>query len=393
MPEDLIDPTGSSHDVQEASNNAQIPSNRDQKSPLDKMPDSNEDEENSGMKAEEFRGGVLVKDEIETLGLIKLPDDEHEDCRCYKHASYDLRLGRDYVMPRVLNNNNQLEVLSCEENGILEIQPFASVIISSYESVSLPNYVCGRFDLRIKHALEGLIVQMGTQVEPGYTGQLFALLHNVSQERKRLKFKDYETRPFTVEFFYTSKPTSPPQSQKKTIKDFIPVNYATGGLDHVLKKMEEVQKEIKDVSTDFNAKKIVFTTSVIAVVLISLISSIIPFMLSKFTYDKDDFPIANTKMIVDIQSASKKAKEEAEIIDQVLQKIVERYPILLDKNKGPQDPKAENLGNHSKPEYYYLNRIILLKERRESLLKGPLRDDEINSIDNEINSLMKKIKE
>ena len=128
-----------------------------------------------------------------------MPDAEYDDSRCYQPANYDLRLGAEYVMP---HKDSQLQISRCDSNGMLTIQPFGTAIVSTYESVFLPNNVVGRFNLRLTHALEGLIVQMGTQVEPDYEGPLFALLHNISDQPKSLKFRDYDTRPFTIEFYY-----------------------------------------------------------------------------------------------------------------------------------------------------------------------------------------------
>jgi deoxycytidine triphosphate deaminase len=183
--------------------------------------------------------GVLVEEEIRSLQLIRAPElgreeEWREEERCYQPASYDLRLGAEYVMPR---KDDQLVISRCDTSGLLTIEPFATSIVSTYEWVALPSNVVGRFNLRVQPTLEGLMVQMGTQVEPNYKGPLIALLHNISNRPINLKFRDFDTRPFTIEFSYTSQRSGPPAARKKlrkTFKDFIPPNYARGGMNLVI---------------------------------------------------------------------------------------------------------------------------------------------------------------
>jgi len=132
---------------------------------------------------EPTRNGVLIKQDIQSLNLIEVSDGQaHEEPRCYKPASYDLRLGHEYIIPGEDDEGLQhAKILDCRQtdNKVL-IKPFSSVIVCTYEIVKLPPNVVGKFNLRIKQAFRGLIVQMGTQVEPYYHGRLFALLQNIT---------------------------------------------------------------------------------------------------------------------------------------------------------------------------------------------------------------------
>lgn len=122
--------------------------------------------------------GVLVDAEIRKLELIEVPESDGQNQQCFKPASYDLRLGHEYIQPgNVVRGLNVPEILDCRNNGgRVCIEPFSSIIVSTYEIVRLPDNVVGKFNLRIKQAFRGLIVQMGTQVEPNYRGRLYALL-------------------------------------------------------------------------------------------------------------------------------------------------------------------------------------------------------------------------
>ncbi len=80
------------------------------------------------------------------------------------------------------------------------------MFFSTYEKVKLPNNIAGRFDLRIQWALQGLILQVGTQIEPGYEGRLFGLLHNFSKKEICIPTT---SRILTAEFYYTSKEAEP----------------------------------------------------------------------------------------------------------------------------------------------------------------------------------------
>lgn len=147
--------------------------------------------------------GILTRSEIERLGLIKC---DKADPQCFKPASYDLRLGEEYMLPGKadrVGNRGHPTIRFCTAAPLV-IPPFSSVLVSTYERVELPLNVVGRFNLRVRMAFKGLVVQMGTQVEPGYKGRLFAIIQNITEERVEIKYADYATRPFTIEFQYTT---------------------------------------------------------------------------------------------------------------------------------------------------------------------------------------------
>jgi hypothetical protein len=313
------------------------------------------------------RFGVLIKEEIKNLKLIQA---SHYDERCYKPASFDLRLGSEYVTPR---KDGQFKVGRCGKNGMLTIEPFSTAIVSTYECVKLPNNVVGRFNLRIDHALDGLIVQMGTQVEPEYEGPLFALLHNISGQPRNLKFRDYDTRPFTIEFSYTSQPLPPDEERAakkrvKSLRDFVSPNYARGGIDLVLKELERVSKSLE-------ARKTILLTAGVLAVLIALVSILVPFMLSKFTYDKDYFPIVTADAIAAMKYGPNHSNN-AEIVKEVLRELEARPSGLPFVSR----------------DRFYVDRLEQLRARRDSIKKDSPSSAELKAIQKEIDEIIELLK-
>lgn len=133
-------------------------------------------------------GGVITGAQIERLGIIVQMDKE----QCLKESSYDLRLGAEY-----LDIDGEIKKLT-DDSPKLTIPPYGAMVISTYENLKMPNNLVGRFDLRIQYGLRGLMLQVGTQVEPEYKGKLFGLLFNLSDSDVDLYYK--QSRIFTIEF-------------------------------------------------------------------------------------------------------------------------------------------------------------------------------------------------
>jgi len=191
------------------------------------------------------RTGVLIKEDIEQLRLIEFPDGETpEDALCYKPASYDLRLGAQYVIPGLIDEGTggEARILDCTSIGELVIEPFASVVVCTYEIVNLPANVVGKFNLRIKQAFRGLIVQMGTQVEPNYRGRLFALLQNITDQKVKIKYKHLDHRLFTIEFYYTAGVTDAKFVVALQMENFLKDIKLSKTLNRILDEAERKEK-------------------------------------------------------------------------------------------------------------------------------------------------------
>jgi deoxycytidine triphosphate deaminase len=126
--------------------------------------------------------GVLLSDRIrrycKEYQLI-WPFDED---KLLKPAAYDLTVGRNY------SKLGNIEALS--EGKDLEIGPYQVAIIETYETLNLPEFLIGRWNIRIKLAYKGLLWVGGAQVDPGFRGHLCCPVYNLSTELVRLHFRD-----------------------------------------------------------------------------------------------------------------------------------------------------------------------------------------------------------
>jgi dUTPase len=146
--------------------------------------------------------GVLTGPDIRSLGIIS----SNSEDSCYKSASYDLRISRDYAESGDHGSQGLIQRRTADNKPIV-IPRFGALLVSTLEHVRMPLDVCGRFDLRVSYAYEGLFVQMGTQVEPGYQGPLAALVQNISDQDIEIPYWDLDqSRLFTIEFHILRKP-------------------------------------------------------------------------------------------------------------------------------------------------------------------------------------------
>jgi deoxycytidine triphosphate deaminase len=119
---------------------------------------------------------------------------------CIKPATYDLRLGEEYI------KEGRFEKLDEKTKPYLEIPQHDVVIVSSYETVNLPNNIVGRFGIRLGLVMKGLVLANEPQIDPGSKGRMFCILYNLSDEPIIIA---YETTFATIEFQTTESPAPP----------------------------------------------------------------------------------------------------------------------------------------------------------------------------------------
>ncbi|HEY7337247.1 MAG TPA: hypothetical protein VH639_20320 [Bryobacteraceae bacterium] len=124
--------------------------------------------------------GVLLSDQIQRYcqqyQLISPFDPE-----LLKPAGYDLRVGRNY------SKNGQHFALN--DGMELEIEPYQVAIIETYETLNMPEFLIGRWNIRVQLAYEGLLWVGGAQVDPGFRGYLCCPIYNLSTKPVALKFR------------------------------------------------------------------------------------------------------------------------------------------------------------------------------------------------------------
>ncbi|MBY6049418.1 dCTP deaminase domain-containing protein [Vannielia litorea] len=195
--------------------------------------------------------GFLLKKDIRDLKIISEGSAEH----CFKPASYDLRIGDLYVSTDGKQQFAREPLQGCN----VVVPPLGSLIVSTREFLRMPGNVVGDFDLRIKLAVKGLFVQMGTQVEPHYKGRLFAIIHNVTASPVELKWGgDDAERIFTIQFAFTNGVAEEPEELKefRTLRNFLEnTEFAENQIGGLLKLVEENRDELKTAMTKIESSK------------------------------------------------------------------------------------------------------------------------------------------
>lgn len=103
--------------------------------------------------------GVLLSDRIEYY------------CRDYelvspfeadllRPAGYDLRVGRNYSI------RGERKLL--DDDGEFEIKPYQVAIIETLETINMPRFLIGRWNVRVKKAYQGLLWVGGAQGRSGF---------------------------------------------------------------------------------------------------------------------------------------------------------------------------------------------------------------------------------
>lgn len=126
--------------------------------------------------------GVLLSDRIEFYckHYDLITPFNSEDLR---PAAYDLRVGDYYSVA----GGGSVELQPGDE---ITIPPYQVAIIQIRETLNLPLFIIGRWNIRVKHAYKGLLWVGGAQVDPGWRGKLCCPIYNLSSKPVRLRHGD-----------------------------------------------------------------------------------------------------------------------------------------------------------------------------------------------------------
>jgi deoxycytidine triphosphate deaminase len=126
--------------------------------------------------------GVLLSDAIkhyvDEFDLIR-PFDENN----LKPACYKLTIGDEYS---VGGRTHRISPASPENE--LKIPRFEVAIIKTRETLNLPRFLIGRWNIQVKRAYQGLIWVGGPQVDPGWAGNLCCPIYNLSDQEVTLRY-------------------------------------------------------------------------------------------------------------------------------------------------------------------------------------------------------------
>lgn len=124
--------------------------------------------------------GVLLSDQIQyycqNFNLI-----DEWDPSCLRPAGYDLRVGSNVSI------RGENKVLRDFES--ISIGPYQVAVIETYERLNMPEFLIGRWNIRVALAYDGLLWVGGAQVDPGFRGHLACPIYNLSDKDVSLTFK------------------------------------------------------------------------------------------------------------------------------------------------------------------------------------------------------------
>ncbi len=197
--------------------------------------------------------GVLLSDEIEFYA---------EHCKLIvpfnrdnlKPAAYELTVGDEYFL------NGEYRSLDAAANGdsIIRIPPFEVAVLKTAEILCLPRYIIGRWNIKVKHAYSGLLWVGGPQVDPGWVGNLFCPIYNLSDKPVALHVGDQ----IAVMDFVKTTPYDKTKSTKELLRYLYPPNrriiedYQIDDLRSALftnasQKLVEFEEEIRNMTARF----------------------------------------------------------------------------------------------------------------------------------------------
>lgn len=120
--------------------------------------------------------GVLLSDVIRHYCLwfeLISPFDEAN----LKPANYKLTIGDEYAI-----GGEIYPLPDSSGNNEVRIPPFAVAIIKTKETINMPPFLIGRWNIQVRRAYQGLVWVGGPQVDAGYVGHLFCPIYNLSDK-------------------------------------------------------------------------------------------------------------------------------------------------------------------------------------------------------------------
>ena len=139
-------------------------------------------------------GAVLLNDEIEHYCTNDPPLISPFDRDNLKPARYQLTLGNE---ARVGG-----KTVHIDQSNPLVIPAHQVAIVRTDETLNIPRFLIGRWNLRVDMVYKGLLWVGALQVDPGWVGYLPCPLYNLSDEEVRI---DYREKYVSIDFVRTTK--------------------------------------------------------------------------------------------------------------------------------------------------------------------------------------------
>lgn len=231
-------------------------------------------------------GGVLLSNWIQYyvdhFDLIK-PFEEKQ----LKRAGYELSVGNVYSIAGKTH-----EIIDQPGQNELRIEPFEVAIIQTRERVNLPDFVIGRWNIRVRLAYQGLLWVGGPQVDPGYQGFLFCPIYNLSDQPVTLHFGDELA---LIDFVTTTPPTEQtkpyPQPGKRSrllFEDYGPDKLQSALATRAERRVNEVAGRVESLQSRFD------TYAQLTFAVLAVLFAVVSLSLGKPT----DFSLLNPSLLL-----------------------------------------------------------------------------------------------
>lgn len=128
----------------------------------------------------------------------------------FRSASYDLRLGDEHYVSCVSSEASKPKIQRfSRDDQLLEIPPNQVALIRTHEDLAMPTDVVGHISLKLELLLRGVIAAPQSQIDAGYSGPIYGLLYNLSDQPVYIKRL---TSVFRLEFAKLDAATAQPYS-------------------------------------------------------------------------------------------------------------------------------------------------------------------------------------
>lgn len=227
-----------------------------------------------------YEKGVLLSDQIEFYVVECCMISPFVRCNL-KPAGYELTVGDEAMLGgeyRILDES----IL----NGSLTIPPFEVAVIKTTETLNLPRFLIARWNIRVAWAYEGLVWVGGPQVDPGYVGNLFCPIYNLSNKPVPIKKGDpialmdfVKTTPFNKRTVQYRRPPKRVIMEDYKIDDFrSALREQAEAIPELKKSMEENKKSMEENVKEIKNHANLFTGLVITIIAILMAAIMSPYI-------------------------------------------------------------------------------------------------------------------
>lgn len=209
--------------------------------------------------------GVLLSDRIihyvDTCKMIQPFDPD-----ALKAAGYELSIGNEFSV-----GGEGYSFDSPDPPKHIEIPPFEVAIIKTKEILHLPRFVIARWNLRVRWAYDGLLWIGAAQVDPGFTGNLYCPIYNLSdrpvilQQGERIALIDFvKTTPFIED--RSKRYPRPSKRDRNIFEDYNFQKLRSALITHAQQRIEDAVGEVEEL----RRTQIWFTTIIVTIIAVSV---------------------------------------------------------------------------------------------------------------------------